>query len=83
MIYVYWYLGVCLTIAVVLYLGFIYSDIVHGPDHKFGYAYKSGMTFIMIGAVSIPILNLITIPWYAWCCLVCEWKLEKKRARTL
>jgi hypothetical protein len=51
------YLALGFVFALVWYGANVYSDITQGPDHKFGWAYKSGMTFIMCGVLICPIIN--------------------------
>lgn len=62
------YLAICLIIFVIYFSLFLRQDFKHGPDHKFGYALYdvknkravfSGMVWIMIGAVSLPFINVI------------------------
>lgn len=57
------YLSVCLAIFVIMLGLGIYSDYVHGPDSKFGYAYKSKMYWFFIGVTSIPFVNLLTLAY--------------------
>lgn len=52
------YLALGLLAGLVLFGSGIISDIKHGPDHKFGYNYKSTVMWSLIGLVSIPIINI-------------------------
>lgn len=59
------YLGLCLGIALVLIGKFISEDL-KGPDHKFGYNYKSLMSYLLLVFVSVPGLNLLTLTFVLW-----------------
>jgi len=55
------YLALGLVGAVIWYGVNVYSDITAGPDHKFGYAYKSPFTFMVCGLLCCPILNIYAL----------------------
>lgn len=63
-----WYEGVgiaYLIVCVILFVAtvgiFGYEDIKGKHDPKFGPNYKSGFSWIILGAVSIPVVNLLVL----------------------
>lgn len=57
------YLWLCFGMAIGNVLIFGYEDIFKGPDRKFGYAYKSPFTYIILVLTSMPFLNIIVCGW--------------------
>lgn len=61
MTYFYVYLWACLAIFAIWIVRGAYEDLFKGPDHKFGYNYKSGMFWLMAVWCSFPIVNVISV----------------------
>lgn len=75
------YLGLCLGIAV-WWIGLsAYTDIFKGPDHKFGYSYKSAFSYILLVAFACPGLNLLTLALALWTMLFRWLKVYKEKLR--
>jgi hypothetical protein len=49
-----------------LYASGVYSDFKHGPDHKFGYNYKSSVTISLCLLVGVPIVNIFFLLFLVW-----------------
>jgi hypothetical protein len=62
-IFIY-YLWFCLGIATAWMACSIYSDIVKGPDHKFGYACTSGFNYLIMFLVACPLVNIVVVSWW-------------------
>jgi hypothetical protein len=60
------YLALGLVLALVLLGSGIISDIKHGPDHKFGYNYKSTVMWSLVALVGIPIVNIGFLGLLIW-----------------
>lgn len=54
------YIIVSLCISLIVYISLLVEDIIDGPDHKFGPAYKSSFTYI-ITFMWLPFINIIFI----------------------
>jgi uncharacterized protein HemY len=49
-----------------LYASGVYNDIKNGPDHKFGYNYKSSVTITLCFLVGLPIVNVLFAFFLLW-----------------
>lgn len=60
------YVVLGLMLALVLYGSGVISDIKSGPDHKFGYNYKSRVVWSLCGLVGVPVVNILFLLLLIW-----------------
>jgi hypothetical protein len=75
------YLGLCFGIAL-WWIGLCaHSDIFKGPDHKFGYNYKSAFSWILLLFFACPLLNLVTLTVTLWTMMISRLDRYKENLR--
>lgn len=66
LIALYVYLVICIVLGLYIIASCAYYDIFVGPDSKFGYNYKSSISWSVLGLTSVPVVNIFTLGFFIW-----------------